>query len=193
MKSSVVLLIIGAGLLVAGLVISGVSVAAVTQQFLEGGAIIQGVTIQPGLSHVEVLKDVPPGRQLLLSLNGEPRDGSLTAVLTEPDGDSIGTYNVTQTPFTSTALTKEQGDHTLEIRNTGNTSVIVSGGLLNSPVTEEGGGVSVDNDPALQAFIAAGLGVLAGVVLIIAGIVIMIIGAVKHFRSRKTPESVPSG
>ena len=193
MKSSYVLLIIGAGLLVAGLVISGISIAAVTQQVLEGGAFIEAVTLEPGLSHVEVLKDVPAGRQLVLSLDGQPRDASLTAVLTEADGDSIGTYNVTQTPFTSTALTKEPGDHTLEIRNPGSSSVIVSGALLNSPVAEEGGGVSVSDDPALQAFIAAGLGVLAGVVLIIAGIVIMIIGAVKHFRSRKTPESVPSG
>jgi hypothetical protein len=40
MKSSYVLLIIGGALLVAGLVISAVSVVAVTQQVLEGGVLI---------------------------------------------------------------------------------------------------------------------------------------------------------
>ena len=113
--------------------------------------------------------------------------------MTEADGDTIGTYNITQTPFTSTVLTKEQGDHTLEITNTGSRAVSVSGALLNSPIAEEGGGMSVDNDPGVRAFITAGIAVLVGIVLIIAGIIILIIGAVKHFRSRKTPESVPSG
>ncbi|MGI0037223.1 MAG: hypothetical protein ACRD99_02550, partial [Nitrososphaera sp.] len=69
----------------------------------------------------------------------------------------------------------------------------ISGALLNSPVVEEGGGLSADNDPGYQTIVAYGIGVLVGIVLIIAGIIILIIGAVKHFRSRKTPETVPSG
>ena len=185
MKSSHVLLIIGGALLVIGLVISGISVFAVTQQVLEGGTIIEPIPLEPGLGISEVLMDVPAGRQLILSIDSQPREVSLTALLTEGDGDPIGMYNITQTPFTSTALTKEQGDHTLEIRNSGSSSVTISGALLNSPVVEEGGGLSVDNDPRLQSFVAYGIGVLVGIVLIIAGIIILIIGAVKQFRSKK--------
>lgn len=188
MKSSHVLLIIGGALLIAGLVISGISVFAVTQQVLEGGAIIQPAPLEPGLALSSVLKDVPAGRQLILSIDSQPREVSLNAMLAEADGDLIGTYNITQTPFTSTALTKEQGDHTLEIRNSGSNSVTISGALLNSPVIEEGGGLSAGDNPGLQNFVAYGIGVLVGIVLIIAGIIILIIGAVKQFRSKKVPQ-----
>ena len=193
MKSSYVLIIIGAGLLVAGLVIAGFSVFAVTRQVLEGGALIEAASLEPGLAYAAVLKELPEWRQLILTLDSEPADVPLRAVLTEADGDPIGVYNVTSTPFTSTVVTREPGDHTLELTNVGTRSVTVNGALLNSPVSGEGGGVSVENDPALQTLVTYGVGILAGIVLIIAGIVILIIGAVKYFRSRRTPESVPSG
>ena len=193
MKSGVILLIIGGALLVIGLVISGISVVAVTTQVLEGGALIEAAEIEPGLSYAAVIKDLPAGRQIVLSLDSQPSDVMLNAVLTEADGDTIGVYNVTKTPFTSTAMSREHGDHTLELTNVGTQPVTVSGALLNSPVAGEGGGVSVEDDPGLQNLIAYGVGILVGIVLIISGIVILIIGAVKLFRSRKTPEGVPSG
>lgn len=192
MKSSYVLLIIGAGLLVAGLVISGVSVFAVTKQVLESGAVINNEQLSPGQSYPRVLKDLPQGRQLLLSLDSRPPDVPLIATVTGPGGDTIGDFNVTGSRFTSTVVTSEPGDHTLVIKNIGSQTVTVSGALLNSPVAEEGGGVSAD-EPAMQSLITYGIGVLAGIILVIAGIIILIIGAVKYFRSRKTPESVPGG
>lgn len=192
MKSNYVLLIIGAGLLISGLVISGISVFAVTKQILEDGAIIDANPLEPGLSYVAILKDLPEGRQLILSLSSEPSDIPLNATLTEADGDVIGTYNITQTPFTTTLLTREPGDHSLEVVNAGTRSVTVSGALLNSPVAGEGGGVSVDDSPGLQTLVTYGIGILAGIVLVIAGIVVLIIGAVKFFRSRKTPETMPN-
>lgn len=193
MKSSVILLIIGGALLVAGLVISAVSVVAVTQQVLEGGALIDAPSLEPSLSYVAVLEDLPAGRQLVLSLDAQPREVPLTANLTQEDGEAIGVYNITQTPFTATVVTEQAGDHTLEITNTGTAAVRVNGALLNSPIAEGGGGMSIDQDPSVQSLITYGIGVLAGIVLIIAGIIILIIGAIKHFRSRKTPESVPTG
>jgi hypothetical protein len=139
------------------------------------------------------MKDLPVGRQIVLSLDSQPSDVMLSAVLKEADGDTIGVYNVTKTPFTSTAMSREPGDHRLELTNIGTQPVTVSGALLNSPVAGEGGGVSVADDPGLQNLIAYGVGILVGIVLIIAGIVILIIGAIKFFRSRKAPEGVPSG
>jgi hypothetical protein len=192
-KSGVILLIIGGALLVIGLVISGISVVAVTTQVLEGGALIEAAEIEPGLSYAAVMKDLPVGRQIVLSLDSQPSDVMLSAILKEADGDTIGVYNVTKTPFTSTAMSREPGDHRLELTNIGTQPVTVSGALLNSPVAGEGGGVSVADDPGLQNLIAYGVGILVGIVLIIAGIVILIIGAIKFFRSRKAPEGVPSG
>jgi hypothetical protein len=176
---------------VAGLVIAGISTFAITKQVLEGSTLIKDATIQPGLSYVAVMKELPAGQQLLLSLSGEPSDALLTAVFTGPNGETIAMYNITKTPFTSTVLTKQTGDQTLELKNVGDAAVTLSGAIINSPVKGEGGGVSVDNNPELQTLVTYGVGILAGAVLVIAGIVIMIIGAVKHFRSRKNPESVP--
>lgn len=180
-------------MLVIGLAVSAISVVGVTTQVLEGGALIEAATIEPGLSYAAVMKDLPAGRQVVLTLDSQPPDVMLTATLTESDGDALGVYNITRTPFTSSAMSREQGDHTLEITNIGSESVTVSGALLNSPVAGEGGGVSVEDDPGLQSLIAYGVGILVGIVLIISGIVILIIGAIKHFRSRKAPESAPSG
>lgn len=192
MKSSYILLIIGAGLLVAGLAIASVSVFAVTKQVLEGGAVIGPTNLEPGQSEANTLKDLPTGRQLILSLDTQPRGIALNATITGPDGGMIGTYNITQTPFTTTLLTKQAGDHTLEIKNAGNASVRISGALLNSPVAQQSGGVSLQNDPGMQSLVTYGIGVLSGIVLIVAGIVVLIIGAVKYFRSRNSTASVPT-
>lgn len=188
MKSSHVLLIIGATLLVLGLIISGISGFAATKKILEGGAIIDSTSLEPGLGMTSVLKDLPAGRNLLLSLNSQPSDAPLSAVLTGPDGSPIGIYNVTKTPFTSSARTTEPGDHTLEIKNLSTRPVTINGALLNSPIADDTGGIS-PTDPGAQTLINYGIGVLAGVVLAIGGIVILIIGTIKNFRSRKAPES----
>lgn len=187
------LLVIGGGLLAAGLVIAGLSGFVVAKQIIEGGTLIEPTSIEPGLSFAAVLKDLPAQRQLVLSINSEPSDAPLSAVITQADGSPIGTYNITGTPFTTTLMTAEPGDHTLELKNVGTLPVTVEGALINSPVSGEGGGVSVENDPELQALLTYTIGVLAGIVLIVAGIIIIIIGAIKHFRSRKARESVPSG
>lgn len=179
--------------MVVGLVIAGLSTFAITKQVLEGGTLIESTSIGPGLSFVAVLKDLPAQRQLVLSIDSDPSDVPLTAVITQADGAAIGTYNITGTPFTTTLMTAVPGDHSLELKNIGTQSVTVNGALLNAPVSPEGGGVSVEDDPALQTLVTYGAGILAGVVFIIAGIIIIIIGAIKHFRSRKAPESVPSG
>ena len=134
MKSSHVLLIIGASLLVLGLIISGISGFAATKQILEGGVILDATPLDPGLSFASVLKDLPAGRQLVLSLESQPSDVSLSAILTQADGVPIGVYNITKTPFTSAATTRVPGDHTLVIKNVGTQLVTIKGALLNSPI-----------------------------------------------------------
>ncbi|MGI0028401.1 MAG: hypothetical protein ACREAQ_01640 [Nitrososphaera sp.] len=191
MKSSLVILVIGGALLAAGLVIAGLSTYAVAKELLEDAVIIDKAPIEPGLSYGAVLKDLPAGRQLALSLSGEPSDVPLGALLTDPDGNTVVMYNITKTPFTSTVATETAGDHTFDIKNVGTRAVVVSGGVFNSPVPEQDGGVNVQ-DPAVQSFFTYGIGgIIVGIVLVIAGIVLLIIGAIKHLRTRKSTESMP--
>ncbi len=139
------------------------------------------------------MKDLPTGQQLLLSLRGEPSDVPLQAQITQPNGTSIATFDIKDTPFTGTATTQMSGDHTLLIKNVGTKSVTIDGALLNSPISPQGGGVSVKDNPALQNLIAYGIGILVGIILVIAGIVILIIGAIKYFKGKKAaPPSSPA-
>ena len=181
-RSGLVILIIGAALLVTGLIIAGLSVFTVTKEVLKGSTIIDPTTIQPELSYVAVMKDLPAGQQLLLTLSSDPADGSLQVTILEADGNVLAFYNITESPFTSTTVTKTTGDHTVEIKNIGTSTVTVNGAVLNSPVSQQGGGVSVQGNPSVQNLVNYGLAILAGVALVIAGIVMLIIGAIKYVR-----------
>ena len=181
-RSGLAILIIGAALLVTGLIIAGLSVFTVTKEVLKGSTLIDQTTIQPDLSYVAVMKDVPAGQQLLLSVSSVPTDVPLQATIIEADGDVLALYNITESPFTSTTVTKTTGDHTLEIKNVGTDAVTVNGAVLNSPVAQQGGGVSVQDNPSVQNLVNYGLAILAGMALIIAGIVMLIIGAIKYVR-----------
>ena len=186
-KPGVLSLVVGGSLLVAGLVIAGVSTFSVTKEVLEGSTIIEETSLEPNLSLAAELIDVPEGRQLVLSLLGNPSDVPLQAKITGPDGNMLALYNITNTPFTSTTTTELAGNHTVEIKNVGSRPVSVSGGILNSPISQQGGGVSVQDNSSVQNLVTYGIGILVGIALIIAGIVLLIIGAVKYARGRKAP------
>ena len=189
MKPSIVLLIIGGGLLVAGLVIGGISTFGATMQVLKGATVINNTQLEPNLSFVAVSKNLPAGQQLLLSLSSKPNDVPLQARITEQDGSVLVTFEIKQTPFTSSLKTNKSGDHTLEIKNVGSRSVTINGALLNSPVAQQAGGVAVKDSASLQDLVTYGIGILVGLVLIIAGIILLIIGAVKYFGGRKSAPS----
>jgi hypothetical protein len=176
-------------LLGAGLVIAGISTFSVTKQVLEGSTIIDKTILEPNLSFEATMKGLPAGQQLLLSLSGDPSDVPLQAQLTQPDGAILATFDINETPFSSAATTEMFGDHTLQVKNVGSRSVTVSGALINSPIAQQGGGVSVQDNASLQSFIAFGIGILIGMVLIIAGIVVLIIGAIKYVKGKKASPS----
>lgn len=192
LRSGAVVLIIGGVLLAAGLVIAGVSAFVVTKEFLDDAVLINGTSIEPGLAYAAVAVDLPAGRQLLFSIQGDPSDVPLEVRMTEADGNELAFFNITKTPFTDTIVTDRSGNHTLEIKNVGDRAVVVNGGLLNSILAEQDGGVGVPDDSSLQKVITYGIGIVVGIVLIIAGIVLLIIGAIKFARGKKTPENVPS-
>ncbi len=185
MKAGTGYLVIGAVLLVVGLVVAGFSTFSVTRQVLQGSIIIDQTTLEPNLSLVAVTKSLPAGHELLLSISGNPSDTPLQAKITEPGGTTLALFNITGTPFTSAATTRVSGDHTLEITNVGSSSVTIEGAMINSPVGQQGGGVNLADDPSAQSFIAYGIGILVGIGLIIAGIILLIIGAIKYARGRK--------
>ena len=185
MKTGVMLLIIGSVLLAAGLVIASISTFSVTRQVLEGSTIIDETSLEPNLSVVAEIIDLSAGQQLLLSLSGNPSDVPLQARITGPGERMLALYNITNTPFTSTTTTELSGNHTLEIKNVGSRTVTITGALLNSPIVQQGDGVSIEDNPSVQNLITYGIGILVGIALIIAGIVLLIIGAIKYVRGRK--------
>lgn len=167
--------------------IAGISTFTVTKQVLEGSTVIDQTSLEPNLSLAAELIDVPEKRQLMLSLLGNPSDIPLQAKITGPDGSVLALYNITNTPFTSTTTTELAGNHTLEVKNVGSRPVRVSGGILNSPISQQGGGLSVQDDSSVQNLVTYGIGILVGIVLIVAGIVLLIVGAIKYLRGRKAP------
>jgi len=189
MKPGVLLLVIGGIVLAAGVVVASISVFSVTKQVLEGSTIIDSTTLEPNLAlHAEII-GLPAGQQLLLSLSSTPTDVPLEARISGPDGSTLALYNITGTPFTSAAATSMSGNHTLEIRNVGTRTVTIAGALLNSPISAQGGGVGVNDDPSVQTLVTYGIGILVGIVLIVAGIVLLIIGAIKYARGRRQTPS----
>lgn len=186
MRSGVIILIVGGVLLAAGLVIAGLSTFVVTKQVLEGSTIIDKTSLEPNLSLAATIKDLPQGHQLLISLSSDPTDVPLQAKISAPDGTTLALYNITKTPFSSSVTTRAAGDHTIEIKNVGSRIVSVSGAILNSPIAPQGGGVSIQDDPSVQSLVTYGIGILAGIVLIISGIILLIIGTIKYVRAGKS-------
>jgi len=153
---------------------------------LEGSTLVNATSLEPNLSIASTLKDLPAGQQLLITLSGSPSDVPLQAQIIQPNGTALAVFEIKDTPFTSSATTAVAGDHTLEVKNVGSKPVTVQGAILNSPVAQQGGGVGVQNNPALKNFVVYGIGILVGILLIIAGIVILIIGAIKYVKGKKT-------
>lgn len=172
-------------MLVIGIVIAGISTFSATRQVLEGSTIINETPLEPNLSFSATIIGLPAGQQLLLSLAGNPPDVPLQAKITGPNGNVLALYNVTNTPFTSATTTELSGTHMLEIKNVGSRAVTISGGLVNSPIGQQGGGVGVQDNPSLQSLVTYGVGILVGIALIIVGIVLLIIGAIRRARGRK--------
>ena len=191
MKPGLNFLIIGGALLAVGLAVAAVSTFSVTKQVLEGSTVIHEPSLEPNLSFASQLVNLPRGQQLFLTVSGNPPDVPLQAKITGPDGSVLAFYNITKTPFTSTTTTEGSGNHTLEIKNVGTRSVAISGALLNSPIAQQGGGISMQDDPSIKKLVTFALGILVGIVLIVAGIVLLIIGAIKYARGRTNKPQAP--
>jgi hypothetical protein len=191
MKPGLNFLIIGGALLAVGLAVAAVSTFSVTKQVLEGSTVIHEPSLEPNLSFASQLVNLPRGQQLFLTVSGSPPDVPLQAKITGSDGSVLAFYNITKTPFTSTTTTEVSGNHTLEIKNVGTRSVAISGALLNSPIAQQGGGISMQDDPSIRKLVTFALGLLVGIVIIVAGMVLLIIGAIKYARGRTNKPQAP--
>src|ERR1044071_6952905 len=107
---------------------------------------IKQPSLEPNLSFASQLIDLPKEQQLFLTVTGNPPDVPLQAKITGPNGSVLALYNITKTPFTGTTTTELAGNHTLEIKNVGTRSVALNGALLNSPIAQQGGGISMQDD-----------------------------------------------
>jgi uncharacterized membrane protein YedE/YeeE len=192
LKRGIRLLIVGGALFAVGLVLAGFSTLGVTNQVLKGSTIINSTTLEPNLSFAATTKYLPAGQQVLLSLSGNPSNIPLQVRIIGPGGVLLTTYDIKETPFTSTVTTKVAGDHTVEVKNIGPRSIVLKGALLNSAVGSQGGSLILKDNPSLQNLIVYGIGILVGIVLVIAGIVLLIIGVIRYLRGRKNTQGTTS-
>lgn len=136
---------------------------------MEGSAIIDKTTLEPGLSSVSVIKDLPAGHQLILSLSGDPTDVPLNAKITGSSGTALVSYVIKEMSFTVMTVARESGDPTLEIKNMGSRAVVISGGLISTPVGPEAGGNSVKDNSTIQSLAVYSIGILVRMGIIVAG------------------------
>ena len=193
MKNNFLLLIIGGIILAAGLGIAGFSTFSVTKQVLEDAILFENELIQPNLSIASVMKDIPANRQLFFSLEADPTNGPLDTKITDSTGRVLGEYKITKTPFTVAISTTMPGDITTEIKNVGTQSIKISGGVFNSPLGEESGGINVQDNSSLQTLVVYGIAILVGIGLVIAGIVLLIIGTIKYLKGKITKRNESFG
>ena len=191
LNSTTLFLIIGTALLVSGLALAGFSAFSVAKQFLTGAALLNGTSLQPGMAVGAVMKNVPPGQHLAFSISENPSNIPLKIRILDPNGTALATYdNITGTAFESRSIeTAVAGDHTLEVTNLGSKDVVVTGAMINSPIGKLN---STSGTLPVQNIVTFGIGILAGIALIIAGIVMLIIGAIKYAKGRRHVPS-PSG
>jgi hypothetical protein len=179
LKRGYYVLIAGAALFVAGIIVTIAWAVPLAAQFERETTFLQGTPLEAGQSKELTLEVTDISRPLSVLVNSLDPDAQLQAVLVTPEGstaiDSIFTEN--------TVLSADpavQGTYRMTVANVGQspTSVDVIFGRLP--------GVEANNQVNIDAFggILAGAGItIAGVLVMIAGVIILIIDRRKRVAS----------
>jgi hypothetical protein len=185
MKRGYIILISGAVLLVAGIVISAVWAVPFAGSFLRDNTIVAKTSIDPGKSvdiRTEVYQlDRPISLAIGIDRTGEqqqvpsspPSDIRLKEVVTDPNGRVISSNEFGDSLFTS-FKPELAGVYSVTLSNLGTRPVSVSGALGSMSF------VGPDGKPDINSMIeGGGLGmIITGGALAAVGVVILIVGAI---------------
>jgi hypothetical protein len=179
MKRGHIILIAGAGLLVAGIVISAVWGVSLASSFMADNTIIQRTSIAPGQS-IQTTRNVDSlDRPLSLAIGIDQQQSSrddgpiLRATVTDPN-ENIVSRSEFQRSIAPTIQPQVTGVYTVTITNLGTEPVMIGGAFGHVPF------IRADGQPDIEAMMSGGgLGtIIAGGGLATAGIIVLIVGAI---------------
>jgi uncharacterized RDD family membrane protein YckC len=178
-----IILIIGAALLISGIIISALWAGSFAETFLRENTILSGVSIRPSTSVNTSIQITDASRPLSLAINVE-RDNGGTPSGSTSGGGQISNNTLRETVrnpngfiMTSNDFTKQffttfkpdtMGKYTITVYNLGNSPVSISILVGNLPFVGTTNQVNIN-------FLG---GIIAGVFLIIAGIIVVIAGVI---------------
>jgi hypothetical protein len=167
MKRSYVILIAGAAIFIAGIVIFLVYANSYVDPFLSENTIVSNSTIQPGQSINIPRETVKAGRNLSLVILSEPFDVSLRAETNDPKGIIVSSNEFSERLLT-TIKPEISGKYISKITNLGTEPVTIDVVVGQLPVINE-------NDQSRLNLLKE---ILGGIIAIIIGIIVLIAGGI---------------
>jgi hypothetical protein len=178
LKRSYIVLLAGAGILVAGSIVFGVNSSVLATDFLSSNLIIKKATIEAGEQYQTEMTSQNGGTVSVL-MRGQPFDNQIQASIVDKDGSTVWkeTFNG---DHISNFNAKQGQVYQIVIKNIDKTDVTVDAIVGNVPF------LGLDNDSKL----ANVGGTLAGLGVGIVGIVFLIVGGVLFFADRKSKKPI---
>jgi hypothetical protein len=177
MKRGQIILIVGGGLLVAGIIVAAVAGGQFASSFLPGITALNNVALGPGESVDATLQVTDPSRRVSVAINvdkfgGPAGDVKLNQVVKAPDGSVVSSTS----EFSENLFTTFQPDATGQPRFSGNYVLTVT----NVGTREVNLNIAFGYLPFTDGMEDAGLfgGIIAGASLAAAGVITLIAGAV---------------
>jgi hypothetical protein len=180
MQRGYIILIVGAALLISGIVISALWAVPFAGTILREDTILSGVSLRPAGSVNAYTQVIDTSRPVSLAIHVERSNNASTATanlgetVRSPNGVIMTSNNFTKQFFT-TFKPDISGKYTVTIHNLGHTPVSVGVLAGNLPF------VGANNQVNLNSF----SGIIAGVILTITGIVILISGVIVLILDRR--------
>jgi uncharacterized RDD family membrane protein YckC len=180
LQRSYIILIIGAALLISGIIISALWAGSFAARFVRENTILSGVSIRPAALVNTTFQVIDTSRPISLVIHVEGNNGNnntsdageipnntLRETVRSPNG-LIMTSNEFSKQFFTTFKPDMTGKYTITIYNLGNTPVSIGVLVGNLPFVGANNEVNVN-------FLG---GIIAGIFLIIAGIIVLITGII---------------
>ena len=181
MQRGYIILILGAVLLISGIITSALWAGSFASRFLRESTIMSGVSIRPAAFVNTSIPVIDPSRPISLAIHvernntsgsqggggGQIPNNTLRETVRNPNG-LVMTSNEFRKQFFTTFKPDMTGKYTISINNLGNTPVSIGVLVGNLPFVGANNQVNIN-------FLG---GIIAGIFLIIAGIIVLIAGVI---------------
>jgi hypothetical protein len=185
LKRGYIILIIGAGLLVTGLVLSIFSVGSFAGQFMRENIVLSKAIVSPSEPVNVILQVNDTARPVSVALHSsevESANVSFRESIQDPSGRIVNTNEFSETFFT-TFKPNMTGEYTLLISHLGSNPINIDGVFGFIPFTGSGGNEKA-NLSSLNSIVTGVIVFIIGIIVLIAGIIIAILDRRREKRRR---------